>query len=412
LSLLAGREADAGLAGAGGRGGRAATVVAGVVLVLSTVAFFRVALLPAIGADLALRPGLISLVTVAFGVGRLFADVPAGLLADRVAPLRALAGSAVGLGAGSLLLAGAHTLALLLAASAVLGVASSVTNTTGMTFFSRGPVAGRGTSLAVFSAALLGGQALGPGVSGVVSASAGWRLAEIAAGAAAALAAVACLAVVPRPGENGEPAPEGTAGPPLRPPGGQLALLYAASFAVFFALGAMPQTLLPLIGRRDYGLSAGAVGLLLGFGGLCRFAGAWIGGVVSDRRSRKAALVPSLLAMAAGALLLVVPGGPVVWVSSVALLSLASFGVTVAATMLADHGGGVRVGRRLGVFRFVGDLGLIAGPLSGGWLYDAYGTDAAAAAVAVVLAACALAAAAALRETRHLEMPVMLEAVG
>ncbi|MHB8649610.1 MAG: MFS transporter [Gaiellaceae bacterium] len=386
----------------------AAIAVAGVILVLSTVAFFRVALLPSIGSALALRPGLVSLVTVVFGVGRLLADLPAGRIADRVSPLRALAASAAALGAGSVLLAGARSLGEALAAAAVLGVASSVTNTTGMTYFSRGPAASRGKSLATFSAALLGGQSLGPAVAGLVAGVGGWRTAEAAAAAAAALVAVAALAI---PSSASRDAPAGVSAQPFaRRDGNQLALLYLASFSVFFALGAMPQTLLPLIGSRGYGLSAGAVGLLLGLGGLCRFAGAWIGGVVSDRRSRKAALVPSLLVMAAGAALLELPGGAAVWVSSIVLLSLGSFGVTVAATMLADLGGGVRVGRRLGVFRFAGDLGLVAGPLTAGWLYDTVGTGAAVGSVSGVLGASALAATLGLRETRHLDAVPALEA--
>jgi MFS family permease len=174
----------------------------------------------------------------------------------------------------------------------------------------------------------------------------------------------------------------------------------------------MPQTLLPLIGSRDYGLRAGVVGLLLGVGGLCRFVGAAVGGIAADRWSRKGALVPSLLAMGLGAALLVLPGGPVVWVSSVVLLSLGSFGVTVGATMLADLGGGVGVGRRLGTFRFAGDAGVIAGPLVAGWLYDTVGTAAAVAAVGGVLGICAIVSAAGLRETLHLDVAVALEPVG
>ena len=77
--------------------------------------------------------------------------------------------------------------------------------------------------------------------------------------------------------------------------------------------------------------------------------------------------------------------------------------------MLADHGGGARVGRRLGVFRFAGDFGLIAGPLATGWLYDTLGTRTAVTCVAGLLAAAAVAAAAGLRETRHIDVPVLLD---
>lgn len=384
---------------------RAQMIMAAVVLALGTVAFFRVALLPAIGDSLLLRPGLLSLLTVVFGVGRLFADLPAGDIADRMQPLRAFAAAGLALALGSLLLAGAHSLALLLVAAAVLGVASSVVNTTGMTYFSHAPVERRGKSLAMFSAALLGGQSLGPAVAGIASGSAGWRATEAGAGVAAGLIALACIVYrsALAPGVSPERPGRARTAAAAAAVDGQRRLLYFVSFAVFFGLGAMPQTLLPLIGAHDYRLSAGIVGLLLGVGGLCRFAGAAVGGVVADRFSRKAALVPSLLVMGAGALLLDLPGGPVVWIASVVLFSLGSFGVTVAATMLADLGGGVRVGRRLGMFRFAGDAGLVAGPLAAGWLYDTLGIRAASAGVGGLLAACALVSAFVLVETRHAE---------
>lgn len=391
---------DVGLRGPG-------ALVAAYVLALSTIAFFRVALLPAIGSDLVLRPGLVSLVTVVFGIGRLIADLPAGDVADRVSPLRALAASAFGLAVGSLLLAGAHSLAPLLAASAVLGMASSTTNTTGMAYFSRGRTEHRGRRLAVFSAALLGGQALGPGISGVLSGATGWRTAEAAAAGAAVLVALASV-VTPSARPTPPPQVAGHAGPrPIDPV--QRALLYLVSFAIFCALGGLSQTLLPLIGADHYRLSAGVIGLLLGVGGVCRFVGATVGGVVADRFSRKAALVPSLLTMAVGAELLELPGGPAVWVASIVLLSLGSSGVMIAATMLADLGSDIRVGRRLGVFRFAGDFGLVVGPLAGGWLYDSVGTGAAVGAIGGLLAAAAGLGVFGLGETRHVEAAVTLD---
>jgi MFS family permease len=389
-----------------------AAAVAGAVLALGTVAFFRVALLPGIGHDLSLRPGLLSLVTVAFGVGRLLTDLPAGRAADRIAPLAAFAVSAAGLAVASVLLALAHSLGALLVAAAVLGIASATTNTTGMAYFSHAPREKRGKSLATFSGALLGGQALGPALAGVISGAAGWRVAEGTGAAVAGFVAIGCVvggraAARPRAAR----ATLGAAGDDGRIAAVQLGLLYLVSFAVFFALGAMPQTLLPLIGARGYGLSVGVIGVALGIGGICRFAGAAVGGVVADRVSRKAALVPALLAMGGGAALLEVPGGVAVWLAAVVLLSLGSFGGTVAATVLGDLGGGRRVGRRLGVYRFAGDLGLIAGPLVAGWLYDAVGTGAAVAAVTGVLGGCALVVAVALRETRHGPATVVLEGV-
>lgn len=379
----------------------AQTIMAAVVLALGTVAFFRVALLPAIGHSLVLRPGLLSLLTVVFGTGRLLADLPAGDVADRMPPLRAFAAAGLALGVGSLLLAGAHSLALLLVGAAVLGVASSVVNTTGMTYFSHAPVERRGKSLAIFSAALLGGQSLGPAVAGIASGSTGWRATEAGAGVVAVLIALACFVYRSALAPGTSPLGRARAGSAAAPAAdGQRRLLYFVSFAVFFGLGAMPQTIVPLIGAHAYGLSAGKIGLALGLGGIARFAGVAAGGQVSDRIGRRPALLPGLAISAAGIALLGVDDGVWLWLVAIALMSFGSYGVTVGATMLADLSGAGGVGRRLGSFRFVGDLGLILGPLSTGFLYDRVGVVAAVSLVAALLGACCLAAGLVLPETK------------
>lgn len=377
---------------------RAIAVVGGTALAISTVAFFRIPLLPSIGHALSLRPGLLSLVTAVFGVGRLAADMPAGRIADRLAAPRALAGGAVLVAGGSLLLAAAGSLGEALAAAALLGVGSALANTTGMMFFSRAPAVRRGRSLAVFSAALLGGQSFGPALAGGLSGLAGWRGAEAAAGIAALLLALACAGTAggdARADRDDEPLPAADAvAPAVR------AVLYSLPFVVFFGLGAMPQTIVPLIGAHAYGLSAGKIGLALGLGGIARFAGVAAGGQVSDRIGRRPALLPGLAISAAGIALLGVDDGVWLWLVAIALMSFGSYGVTVGATMLADLSGAGGVGRRLGSFRFVGDLGLILGPLSTGFLYDRVGVVAAVSLVAALLGACCLAAGLVLPETK------------
>jgi MFS family permease len=182
------------------------------------------------------------------------------------------------------------------------------------------------------------------------------------------------------------------------PAAGRL-VLYGVSVAMLFTLAAFPQTLVPIIGDERLGLGAGAIGLALGFGGACRLAGALGGGLVSDRVSRKAALVPGLAAVAAGAGLLAVHAGPWLWLAAIALMSLGSFGISVAATMLADRTHAHGIGRRFGQFRFVGDGGVIVGPVVAGVLYAHAGPTVAVLAVAALPAATALASAFVLTET-------------
>lgn len=352
-----------------------AGVVAGSVLVITALAFFRVTLLPAFGAELRMTTVQLGAVTTVFAVGRLIADLPGGHLADRIGALTLMAVSSFGVAASSLLFGLAPVAALVFVAAFVLGVSSSVTNATGMTYFSiLGGAATRGTAMAVFSAGLLGGQALGPTAAGILASVWGWRTAMVAASVAAAVVGVALLR---RPRrhvtgeERGEPAAARPEAAPARPRLRHMVVLQSVSFAMFFTLGSIPQTLIPVIGASELGLGSAAIGIALGIGGATRLVGTLIGGRLADRVSRKAALVPGLVVQALGVALLALPHSVVSWLAAIVLMSLASFAISVAGTVLGDLTSRERVGRQMGRFRFVGDLGLIAGPLVVAWLYDA-----------------------------------------
>lgn len=388
---------------------RGLAIVGGAVLAVSTTAFLRVSLLPLIGATFAMTPAALGLLTTAFAVGRLAADLPAGGIADRAATELAMGGAALGIGLGSLLFALAWTPLMAFVAMAAIGIASALTNTTGMTFFStRARASGRGRAMALFSAALLGGQALGPAIAGLISAVGSWRTAEAAGAAIGFLTGITLLGASTR-GRRGVlvPASQNSTGTEAALPRssgasggidhawrpGERVVLYSVSFVSFFALGAMPQTLVPLIGAHAFRLSAATIGLALGLGGICRFVGALAGGLVSDRVSRKAALVPGLTIMACGVGLLAFHRWSGVWLAAIMLLSLGSFGISVAATILADATQPGNMGRRFGSFRLVGDLGLITGPLVAALLYSHVSQAFAALVVAAMLAAVALASA-------------------
>jgi MFS family permease len=372
---------------------RESGLVSTAVLALTAIAFFRTALLPAFGRDLSMSTFQLGLLTTAFGIGRLAADLPGGHLADRIRARRLMAVSAGGVALGSLILGLSVVPLGAYVAAFVLGISSATTNATGMTFFSNvGGDGHRGTSMAVFSAALLGGQAVGPAVGGLLSSASGWRPTMFVA-TAAALAVATVLLVT----QSNQPSQSAASPGHLYPPASReepapvsLAVLYSVSFAVFLTLGAVPQTLVPLIGADDLGLGTAAIGLALGVGGLARFAGTFLGGWLSDRISRKAALVPGLIGQAAGVALLALEPSLVAWLGAIIIMSLASFAVPVAATVLGDITEPGQIGARLGRFRFVGDLGLITGPLVVSALFEGVGRATAFGFVALVLTVTAI----------------------
>lgn len=372
---------------------REPSLVSTAVLTLTAVAFFRVALLPEFGRELSMSTFQLGVVTTVFALGRLTADLPGGHFADKVRARRLMALAGGGVALGSVIIGLSGVALVVYAASFLLGISSSTTNATGMTFFSKATGAShRGTSMAVFSAALLGGQAVGPAAAGLIASVGGWRTAMFVGAAGAAIVVLVLLLARPtRPSSVPQPpSASSTQGDQPGPPRSSLVVLQSVSFAVFLTLGSVSQTMVPIIGADELGLGTAAIGLALGLGGLARFVGTLVGGRMSDRVSRKSALVPGLLVQAAGVAVLALDPTVTLWVTAIVVMSLASFAVPVAATIVGDITHPARVGRQLGRFRFVGDLGLIAGPLVVTGLFDRVGRVAAFSFVASLLVLAAL----------------------
>ena len=370
-------------------------------------AFGRIPLLPDIGRTLGIDAGEIGLLITAFGLGRLLTDLPAGRLADAVAPTVGLAGAGALLALSCGMLAVAESLAAALAASALIGCASALTNTTGLyVFATTGGAKRRGAHMGLYITALMSGQMLGPVLGGVIGSFAGWRAAiAVSAGigvavvviCAAALAWARSLpaAAMPLAARDGDE----LAQPRSRAPRAELVALALAPFATFFGMAGLTQTLIPLIGDGELDLSASAIGIAIGVGAVARFASAWTAGVISDRLSRKVVLVPCLALMTTGAAILALTPTLFTWCASIALVALGSSGVSVAAAALADRVPPAELGRELGLFRLVGDLGLLAGPLITAFVYQASGPGLSAVAATAVFAAATLAAALWVRDT-------------
>lgn len=372
------------------------------VLLVSTVAWMRVPLLPAIGEDLGIDATGLGWVVTAFGAGRLLMDLPAGRLADRIPPLRLFTLAALVMAAGSLLFALASLPAVVVAASVLVGIGSATSNTTGMATMSAvAPPERRGSAMALYSGALLTGQALGPAVAGVVAGVGGWR---VAAGTAAAVALVVAGAAVAASrlevGRGGRSARQAGSEDHAPLTAAQRLVLVSVAFNVFFTVAALPQMLIPLIGARELDLGPALIGLALGAGGLARIVGTTGTGYVSDRVSRRAALLPCLALQAAGVALLV-RAEAAWWLAAILLMSLGSSGHSVGATMLGDRTRAGEIGRALGRYRFVGDMGLVVGPVLVGWVYELAGRVAAVSLVTTLLVVGLIAAWAVLPETRH-----------
>ena len=377
-----------------------------VVMSVAFVGFMRVPLLPDIARDLRLSTGEVSSITASFAIGRLVMDLPAGRIADRLPPAIALSATGVLISIAAALLASAQSLVQALVATSLLGLVSAQTNMTGLKeFATRGPEARRGRTMAGFSNFLMTGQMLGPALGGALAGLVGWRAAQLSGTLVGVAVALACVIGVRRAAARlaaarGHAAAR-TAAEPVQGDGAAKAapagvmrltrrdrlVLAGVPFAVFFAMGGVSQTLVPLIAADDLGLGPTVIGIAVGFGGLTCAVGAVGAGRLSDAVSRKAALVPGLIVMVAGVLLLAPDPTLATWVTALALIALGSSGIPVAATMIADRVPPGTLGRYLGGYRFLGDVGLLAGPLLAGFAAEEAGRGAAMGLTAAVLLA-------------------------
>lgn len=127
------------------------------------------------------------------------------------------------------------------------------------------------------------------------------------------------------------------------------------------------STLIPLFGTERVGVTEVGVSLAFALWSLTELIVMYPVGATSDRRGRKRVMVPSLAATAAVVALFgfATPVWAFMLANGVLGLFTGAAGVPPAA-MLSDLVGEEASGSAAGVFRFMGDLGFVIGPLSAG----------------------------------------------
>jgi MFS family permease len=140
-------------------------------------------------------------------------------------------------------------------------------------------------------------------------------------------------------------------------------------------IGAVFQTLVPLFGTSTYiGLSITGVGFALGVATATELVALFPAGKASDRRGRRAVLIPALAGLALTTALLGQVSTPLAFIVVLGALGVASaYSGVPPVSMLSDVAPEELKGTAVGVFRFVGDLGFVLGPLVAGWSAGSFG---------------------------------------
>lgn len=347
--------------------------------------------------------GGVGILVGAFGLTRLLCDLAAGVLVDRVGRRAA--------GAGGFGLTALFSLATGLAPSfpvAVVcwggaGVGSAVAWAALYSHMLEvAPKERMARTLSVFYGAFNVGVVIGGFAAGFVADRLGLAAPLFVNAGLVGLAAVLVLRFLPGPSR----APEGgDAGPAvrrglaraLRDP--SLLTVAVANLAYMWMIAAVFDTLVPLFGQDELGMSAVGIGVVFAVSLATEFAVLYPAGILTDRRGRKAVLVPALAALAAVTVAVGWAATPLALGLVMAVLGVASgFAGVPPGAMLADVIPERESGTAVGVFRFFGDLGFMVGPVAAGFTGDHLGFEWAFGLAAIPTVA-ALAAVARSRET-------------
>lgn len=317
----------------------------------------------------------IGVVITIFGVGRLAVDIPAGLIAEKFGRRTLLwTGPAIACVA-SVGAAMTDSYLLLVAFRFLQGVGSGIYMTVAtIVCADLSTPETRGRVMALYQAALLTGAGLGPAVGGWVGERFGlsapfWMSAAI--GLAAAIYARFSFPETRAAHHAHHKDGHGLAAIMTVVAVVPLAMLLFVQFGVFFSRSAGQWTMMPLLGSERFGLSAADIGLALTLSALINLAVLpWAGGA-SDRFGCVPVIAVSTALAAASLLMIAFSVAPWMFWAGMALMGVSTgFSGPAIAAFAVEQAPGGRYGPTMGVLRFFGDLGFVAGPILLGLAVD------------------------------------------
>lgn len=380
--------------------------------------------LPLYAQSFGVGTAAIGLTITAFGVARLFVNLPAGFLSERYGRRLVLfAGPAI-TAIASLASGLAPSFAWLLAFRFVAGAGSAMYMTGAMILLTDiTSDENRGRVMSIYQGSLLAGVSLGPSVGGFVAEGFGLDAPFFLVAALAALAMVWSFGRMPETVHearraasrhaNGERQPSGRDGVLSLLARPDFLLVCLVSLSIFLTRTGGRLTLLPLLGENRFGMSPALLGLVFTMMTVLNLATLAPAGTMIDRLGRKAVIVPGTVVTGAALMLFALSGDVWLFVFAAVIHGLGTgiIGPAPAAYAADISEPGMR-GVSMGLYRTFGDIGFVIGPVLLGAIAELAGFDWALAFTAFFLVSIALLFAAFARESlRRPVIPVPEEAV-
>lgn len=341
-------------------------------MVLSAASFFSMmgmSIVSPVIPDYALSFGvpfaLAGLLISGFGLARLFVDLPAGMLSARFGARRfMLLGLAI-IAVSSLIAGFALNYTVLLAARVLEGAGSAIYMTTSLTAVTRlSPRESRGVNLSLYMSMFLVGTMIGPVVGGFAAEHFGLGAPFTVYGLFASFSFLLVWKTIGR-----EEVVDPSSAINLRELFGLLrrydiATINMANVCVFVARQGILNTVVPLYARLNLGLALSELGVILSIAALGNLVTMLLSGSMTDRYGRKPFFLAGL-GMTAFFIALVPFATDIVQLGVlIAGLSLSLGLAGPMAAWLTDVVRPGELGGAMGLFRTMGDLGYVVGPVA------------------------------------------------
>lgn len=352
-----------------------------------------VPVLPLYAREFGVPVAWIGAAIAAYGLARLFSSAPAGQIADRFGRRHALAFGAMLTSAGNLWCALASTYPEFMAGRFVAGFGAGFVVTAGQIVLADITTPERrGRMMSLYWGSFIFAAGAGPLPGGLLAewfglAAPFWAYAFVGL----LVGAIAWFAV----GETREMAQASARGTKLPSFFKQLKLVGAnrgfGLVCLVSLVNAAARTgglfnIVPLLGAVWLGLAPGTIGLSMALGSLVGLFAAYPAGWLSDRFGRKPVIVPTTI-LTGIAMLLFCVAPDLTWfmIASLAWGLASGMGGPAPATYAADTAPPGMNAAAMSLFRMLGDIGYVIGPIGLGLVADFYGPAAGLAVCAALL---------------------------
>lgn len=341
-------------------------------------------ILPLYADSFGVSTAMVGATVTAFGLARLFTNVPAGIFADRRGRRSLLIGGPLVIAVGMFGSGLSTGIWVLLAFRFIAGLGSGLYMTGAQIYLlDIAAPEQRGRFIATNQGALLVGVGFGPALGGLLADAYSLSTPFYVVAVAALITSLYGYLRLPETlssrilheGDGPEKAAEDAAAPVSR-----FALLRSSDFlavgfvtiGVFSIRAGVRQTLVPLQLTEVFGVEIAELGVLFTALGLIGLVLIWPAGWAADRFGPKMLIVPTSLLISVGIGIVAIADSLPVFIVGLTISAIGSSITGPApAAYVADLVEADQRGAAMGLYRTFGDIGVVASPVLSGLLADA-----------------------------------------